>query len=304
MKEWLTIASKAMPASTQEVVEEHGSRASALLEAAISEALSTSTALPSSPERFAAWIGGRVGEHRDIASLERWFERLEPGDLYLACLCADGDSVAIAAFERRFRPDIDVLTRRFEDRTRGAQDLEQILFEKLFVGDNPRIREYAGLGYLQNWLRVTATRTFIDAKRGQAQQKREDLLAEGLSWEVLNTAASVDVELEFLKQTYQAEFKAALGRAIASLAPEQRTLLRQNVIERRGIRELGQLYGMHHSTVARRLEHARASLYKHTRRTLLEELEVSNHQLDSILALIRSRLDMSVERLLGDSGDS
>lgn len=298
MSAWFTIVFEAMPPTTQGVVEEYADEVDALITTAITTGIESWPELLVDPVQFARWLGARMGTHKEMASLRRWFAYLRPDDLYLACCCASGTSAAIHAFKNHFREDIDLLTRRFEDRTWGTQDLEQILFEKLFVGKRARIVDYAGQGFLQNWLRVTSTRTFIDAKRGQAQQKREDLLTQGLSWEVLGSECGDDVELEFFKQTYQAQFKAAIAQAVQRLEPQQRVLLRQHVVERRGLDKLGALYGIHRATVARHLKQARDALYMHTRQVLLAELKVSDTQLDSILALIRSRLDASIERLL------
>jgi len=273
-----------------------------VLEPLLLEALTTGAApwaaLSCGLEDFAVHIGRQLSGRASLEDVRDWFEYAHPEDLFLAMCCARGDDLAIVAFAERYEKDIQALTRRFEDRTHSAQDLRQLLFERLFVGEDARIASYAGLGFLQNWLRVTASRAFLDVRRVGAQQKREHLLTEELSLEVMGADTGEDVELEFFKQKYSTEFKHAVASAIQELEPRERVLLRQNIIERRSIDDLGAIYGIHRSTAARRLEAAREAFYQKTRRALTEQLEVSASQLDSILALIRSRLDASVERLL------
>lgn len=291
-------ALEGMDAETRQAVRAARAEIEPLLLDAVNVACSAWPELSCTPEVFAGHIGQQLGGRTSLEALREWFEYAHPEDLFLALCCARGDNSAIHAFSARYEKDIQALTGRFEDRTRSAQDLRQLLFEKLFVGEDARIASYAGLGFLQNWLRVTASRAFLDARRTGAQQKREQLLTEELSLEVMAANTGEDVELEFFKQKYSVEFKRAVASAIEALEPQQRVLLRQHVVERRSIDALGAIYGIHRSTAARRLEAAREAFCAQTRRALTEQLEVSASQLDSILALIRSRLDASVERLL------
>ena len=73
---------------------------------------------------------------------------------------------------------------------------------------------YTGQGFLQNWVRVTATRTFIDCCRGQTESPevpiRSELVA-GLP------EPGGDPELQLLKREHLAHFKAAFAEAVAAL---------------------------------------------------------------------------------------
>jgi len=48
----------------------------------------------------------------------------------------------------------------------------------------------------------------------------------------------------------------------------------------------------------------RERLFDETRRRLLEELQLPPRELDSLLALVRSDIDVSVRRILGESGEA
>ena len=117
---------------------------------------------------FAAEIAARLD--RDGETVASFWDHLRASDLYLACACARGVSGAIAKFEQTFGGEIGRTARRFERRGLAADDLQQLLRNKLFAaqpGDLPKIASYTGQGFLQNWVRVTTTRTFIDATRPQ-----------------------------------------------------------------------------------------------------------------------------------------
>lgn len=244
---------------------------------------------------FAAALGARFGAAS--SPLPVWFERLHPADLYLAVAVTEGVSGAVDAFESCYRADIARAGRRYEGPRHPAEDLVQIILEKLLVGGvgkPPKLAEYAGQGHLQNWLRVASARTALDAVKGGAQHKREQ------GTDDLAAAADVagDVELDFIKSTYHASFKESFAEAVAGLQPEERTLLRMSAMHNLGIDEIGAVLHIHRATAARRLARAREELLAATRRSLCARLKVRDDEIDSVLGLIGSRMEVSLERLL------
>ena len=253
------------------------------------------------PTQFAAYLGSRLLTPDPKGGLERWFEHVRPADLYLAQACLAGDAAALASFEQHFARDLATLTRRFDGQRYRAEDLHQLLMEKLFVGPSAKISEYSGQGHLQNWLRVTATRTFIDVVRGDAQRKREELVDGEQLAQVAIDQLGGDLEVQFLKREYRAAFKQAFTKAMSELEGAHRLLLRQALVERMTSDQLGALYGIHRASAARRVERAREALLHGTRGALMDSLRIDTREFDSIMALIRSRLDVSMTRLLSES---
>ncbi len=82
------------------------------------------------------------------------------------------------------------------------------------------------------------------------------------------------------------------------IAPRQRNLLRQHLLDGLTIDELGVIYQVHRVTAARWLTAARADLWAHTRRRLRQTLGVSDESIGAMLDDIRSTLDLSIERAL------
>ena len=254
------------------------------------------------PEQFAAELAARL-DHDDEPAAS-WWRHLHADDLYLAIACARGVGDAIDRFERRYGDEIGRTARRFERPGLAADDLVQLLRTKLFTGDaaspapeqRPRIASYTGQGFLQNWLRVTATRTFIDCCRGLTDAPEVSIrneLAAGLP------EPGADPELQLLKREHLAHFKAAFAEAAAALDASHRIVLKQHLVERLTIDQIGGLYHLHRASAARRIAKAREALLAGTRAALARRLGVPPERLGSVLELVASRLEASVERLLG-----
>jgi RNA polymerase sigma-70 factor (ECF subfamily) len=249
-----------------------------------------------SRDEFAAEIAARLD--RDAETAASFWDHLHAADLYLACACARGVSAAIEKFEQTFGGEIGRTARRFERRGLAAEDLHQLLRNKLFAaqpGEAPRIASYTGQGFLQNWVRVTTTRAFIDATRPQADTPEIPIADELVA---MLPEPGADPELELLKRQHVAHFKAAFAEAVGTLEASDRVVLRQHLVERLSIDQIGALYHLHRATAARRVVKAREALLAATRTALAARLGLSQEQLESVLALIASRMDASVERLL------
>jgi RNA polymerase sigma-70 factor (ECF subfamily) len=145
---------------------------------------------------------------------------------------------------------------------------------------------------------VTAVRAFLDEKRRVSRREKEEV---GVAEPLLDLPSGDDWELDFLKQHYREAFKLAFADAVAGLTSEERNILRFHAVEGLSIDQIGTVYAMHRSSVARRLQGARRALLEATRAGLVERIRVERTELDSIMGLIQSRLDVSLDRLLAPS---
>jgi RNA polymerase sigma-70 factor (ECF subfamily) len=107
--------------------------------------------------------------------------------------------------------------------------------------------------------------------------------------------------LSQLKAEYRSEFATALREAIAELSAEDRTLLRQSIVEQLSIDAIGAAFGVHRATAARWLQRARAALVAGTRNVLSQRLKLPVDEIDSVIRLVQSRLDASMVRYLKES---
>jgi RNA polymerase sigma-70 factor (ECF subfamily) len=217
-------------------------------------------------------------------------------ELYLACACARAMPRALAAFERRYLGLARVYLARFG--VGSVEDLLQEVRAKLFVGGPeraPRIAEYSGRGSLEGWLRVVAVRIAVDAaekgKRLRAMTN-DDELDEG------SLLGAADPELGYIKSHHKQDFEAAFRDAMSTLAAEERTLLRLYLIDKLNIAEIGALLGVHRATVARRIEHCRQRMLETTRARLRSRLGCTDSELESMIGLLHSQLDVSLHAYL------
>jgi RNA polymerase sigma-70 factor (ECF subfamily) len=245
---------------------------------------------------LAAALGARLGAQKDPAAA---LARLRLGDLLLAQWCATGEPRAIAAFERVHRADVDGVLARFRRLPITHDELLQTLRIKLFVaaeGRPPRIADYSGFGFLQNWLRVTALRALVDVARTEQARRLEELLADddlvGLP------ALGPDLAARVSREEVGRALKQAFARAVAELAPRQRNFLRHAHVDRLTLDQIAATYGVHRATVARTLAQARADLVTATRAALAEQLGLDAASLDSVVRAADSRIDLSLSRVL------
>jgi RNA polymerase sigma-70 factor (ECF subfamily) len=88
----------------------------------------------------------------------------------------------------------------------------------------------------------------------------------------------------------------AFQEALVALSARQRNLLRQRYLQELTVERLAAVYGVHRSTMFEWLGGARDSLLTALRGALSRRLP--DQELDSVMALMGSGLELSVRRLL------
>ena len=243
-------------------------------------------------ERVAAYVASHPDESR---SPSEWLAARNLPDVHLACAIADGNALAVAAFEERIVPAMHAAALRLLNSDELARDVVADVREKLVVGKDgrgPRIADYGGHGELLVWARVITIRAALDVMR---REQRSVPMDEQL-WAVASPNA--DPSIVLAKRESAALIKAAFHAGLAALSPRQRNLLRQHLLDGLSIDELGVMYQIHRVTAARWLTAARADLWAHTRKQLRHTLGVSDSAIGNMLDDIRSTLDLSIERAL------
>lgn len=222
-------------------------------------------------------------------------ESLKGGDLWLAFHAGRALPQAVAALEASCFADLVTLLRARRADAAEAEEAVQRLRHRLLVpaapGESPRILTYAGRGELRAWVRVAAVRGWLNLKRELPRHDApsQDLVAE----------ASSDLELEILKGKYKEVFQRVFLEAVEALAPGTRLLLKLHYLDRLAMEEVGKVLGIHRLTVLRRLERARQELSEGTKERLEAELRLAPPDVESLLRLIQSRLDVSLQQALG-----
>lgn len=246
------------------------------------------------PADFGEAIGLAVADEDDVFAA---MQALRAGDLWLAAGCAAGHRVALAELERilgSLRPTLG----RMGASDAQIDDLLQIHRTRLLSGSEdrpPRIRGYRGRGDLRSWLKVALVRDAVRALRREDHVSQQDDEVDRLM------DPQGDPELQAMKDLYRDRFRVAFGNALGQLTPRDRNVLRYHLIDELSIDEIGAIYRAHRATAARWLVKIREALYERTCAELVRTLALAPGELDSVLRLIRSRLDVSIARGLAEN---
>jgi RNA polymerase sigma-70 factor (ECF subfamily) len=216
-------------------------------------------------------------------------------DLYLACACAAGDARAISELERRFvTPLVDIVTRAGFARDVGVE-VTQRLRAELLLGDRERparIVSYSGRAALDAWLRVVAIREAGKLRRheGVHQNLRLD--------DPPPTATPEDLAI---RRRYGATFEAAFADAFRALPADDRLALRLHFREGLNLDGLAVTFGFSRATAGRRLLEARARLRSETMRIVGEKLGATGSEVESVLKVLQTALEVSFGALVTSS---
>jgi len=241
-----------------------------------------------------------IAQHAPL-DVQTYLTNLHSDDLALACVAGNGNAAAVLEIQRRYASAIDAVCRRFVTASQGADDLRQMLFAKLFVADagmQPKILQYAGLGYLENWLRVAAVRLFLDLKK-RKDRARESAASDD---DLVALAHPADLALELVKSEYRSAVEAALREAANHLAPGDRHILRQHLVGKLTIDQISAVLGIHRATAARRIGQACDKLAVDTRARLQAALQIDDAECADVMKVVMSRLEVSLSSLLATRG--
>jgi RNA polymerase sigma-70 factor (ECF subfamily) len=199
----------------------------------------------------------------------------------------------VTAFVREVVPQVEAAVLGVGAEASDVDEVRGLLVDGLLVasgGRPPAIASYAGRGRLRSWVRSIAVRTAM-RHLGRYRSAGDDVLA-GLAGE------AHDPEIELLKQRYGAAFRDSFRGALEALTARQRNLLRQHYLDELTVDELGALYRVHRATAARWVAAAREALFDDTRTRLIDSLGLAPADYPSLLQLLHSEIDVSIQRYL------
>ncbi len=223
-------------------------------------------------------------------------------ELLLAFAAAQGNAAAVTIFDVRYSDIFRSTALRILSAS-DAEDMVQLLRERLLVGDNERaarLVEYRGQAPLSSWLRTLCTRACLNAKRDRPGRRERELDSKA---EVLVFADIDPIAAQVLRR-YGPTFKLSFERALGELSPQLRNVLRMNVVDGLNIDAVGRIYGVHRATVARWISHARDTLSARTAELLGAEAQLTPTEFMSIARLCQSQIHLSIARVLQDEESS
>ncbi len=217
-------------------------------------------------------------------------------DLFLVAACLEGDGAALAELDRAIRGLLPQL-RSFGLSSSDLDSLAHDTLTKLLARDagGPRLARYSARGPLAGWLHVVMTRQVLDLRTARHSEVELD--------DVLLGSLGTDgaPELELIREQFRGSFSEAFRAAIGRLTPRQRNLLRQYYLDTLSLEEMGLLYRTHRSTVARWLADARTAVLELMRDEVALRLGIGRLEVDSIMRVVGSRLDVSAGLFLSQA---
>jgi RNA polymerase sigma-70 factor, ECF subfamily len=221
-------------------------------------------------------------------------EAINAADLLLAFATINADPVATKHLDRRLVHAVGVVIARFE----GLQieDLQQQVRHRVLVGDGaggPRLAKYTGRGALSAWLKAVATSMAIDESR----RLRPERLAN--DDELVATASTeAGPEMKLLNAQQKGLFKVAFEEALASLSPQERTVMRMRFVDGVAVEDIGRAFAVHRTTAMRWLERSQQQVMAATRKALRTRLGMPSREVDSLLRGLQPSINERISRLL------
>jgi RNA polymerase sigma-70 factor (ECF subfamily) len=202
----------------------------------------------------------------DATQKAAFFRSLHLSELALAHGCALGREAAWARFLKLYRASLTQAAIAISGSATLGYELADSLYAELYglreVNGERRspLASYSGRGSLLGWLRATLAQRHINHHR---QSHREAPLEDVDAPAPMPVPPSAPAEL--------ARLSDAVARSLTNLHPEDRYLLSSYFLDRQTILQIGQILGVHESTISRRLKRLAADL----RKQLLVQLQAS-----------------------------
>lgn len=244
---------------------------------------------------FAALVAARHAESGSPPAAEH------AADLYLVAGCLAEDPRALATLEAEYFAQIPAAIGHLRLPQTEVDEVVQRVRAKLLLRQDDAdaaLGRYAGRGNLGRLIRVSAVRVALNRLRDAAAHPATPKPRDADTELVRLSDAADDPELSFLKQSHRDQFKAAFVEGLATLAPKQRTMLRLSLVDGLSIDEIAAAHDVHRSTAARWLQSARDQVGRATRLNLRATMKLDAKAMTQVLALVRSRLELSLSRVL------
>jgi RNA polymerase sigma-70 factor (ECF subfamily) len=241
-------------------------------------------------EAFAQHLLHHHGERGAEGVLEAHVE-----DLFLALGCARGDAAAIARFDETHMREVPLFVAHLRLQLHEVEEVVQALRVRLLAPgpEGPKILSYSGKGPLGGWVRVAAVRLALRLQSKNVAHADPDAA-------VAIASAEADPELGLARLHVGQAFKSAFEKSLGELDPQARTALRMHYVDGLTIDQIGTAYAIHRATAARWVSEGRERLAVLTRNNLKALLGVGHRDVESVLRLVDSQLDLSLHRAFGE----
>jgi RNA polymerase sigma-70 factor (ECF subfamily) len=249
-----------------------------------------------SQEHLAAIFRTIVSRTEDLAGaseaeISDFIANLRLEELVLAHGCAAGNQHAWDVFLTRFREPIYQSARSVTRNESVGRELADSLYAELYglgAGEERRskLALYSGRGSLAGWLRMVLAQNYVNqiraGKRLVSIEAEEE--AHGVQFAATATEGVPKPD---------SRLRDVTDEALASLASEERFILKSYFLDQRRLAEIGRMLGVHESTISRKLEKILKEVRKRIRKGL-ESRGMSRAQAEEALEADVRDLELDV----------
>ena len=214
-------------------------------------------------------------------------------ELYLCCASAAADVAAQSVLSTQYMSRLERQLSESNDDAELVQEALQALRIKLLVGADPKIGRFAARGPLGHWLRAAAKRTLLDVVRARRAQRQAEREAPVRDW-----FHEPDLVAAIGTARYAQTFLDGLRHSISALDEQDRSLIKQAVVDGSTIDVLGVIHAIHRSTASRRLQRIRQGIALAVRRQLKARHQLSDGDIDELASDLCEWLQPSLRALL------
>ena len=216
-------------------------------------------------------------------------------ELALSRACAAGNDKAWEIFLTRFREKLYGAALRIAREDSAARDLADTLYADLYgtaTRDGQRVSKlssYTGRGSLEGWLRTVLAQEYVNRyRRGKRLVSLDEESEEGAQFQAADPEPTAPADSRLAQAT---------DEVLASLAPEDRTVLSAYYLDGRTLAEIARMVGVHESTISRKLDKLAKSLRKQIL-TGLTRRGMSRRQAEEALEVDVRDLQVDIRRSL------
>jgi RNA polymerase sigma-70 factor (ECF subfamily) len=272
------------------------------IEVLIAEAKEGHADLLDSEGSFLQYVAARLPGFRAV---EQEVAAVHAADLLLARSCALGVAAAIDRFEQDLLGLVSAAGRKLSMSPEQNDELRQQVRMKLLVpgsnGAAPKIGNYAGTGALRSWVYATGLRTGLNELR---RIGRAPIPAGDEQLLIAMPDQNDDQQLQYMKQLYRTAFRDAFKNSIGELEDRLANVLRHYYLDEMTLEEIGALYRVHKTTVMRWVNKAHAELEVKTKSRMISHLQLGASEVESVLRLIQSGIQLGLASVLAPGSDS
>lgn len=255
---------------------------------------------------------------KDDANTERhevsaFIDELRADDLCLILACEHGDENAWEDLVANFDATVKSAARKISANSEDAEDLASSIWAELYGlrqdaegNKKSKLAYYSGRGSLAGWLRAVCSQLAIDQFRKQSKfvQIEETREFENLAEESSNHSGNDQVlhhtaspeDLLTDKRTSE-DVTKALSAAIATLADEDRLIVKLYYFDDLKLKDIAATFGYHEATASRKLVRIQNDIRKAVEKELRKAHGWSETEVKRHLAETAAKLGLSLEKM-------